>query len=76
MDDKINKEEFKKILREIPSLSMKERDYLHGAFKHDLTNGLNKLELRRKIQNLEHNQADQLDHIEVKKVKDKLLGHL
>lgn len=72
----IYKEQFKKMLWQIPELSPKERSYLEGVFQNDLRDGLNKEELRKKIYQLERNYSDDIDYKELGKLKDKLTNYL
>jgi len=79
---RIFKDEFHKILNNIPSLSPKEKDYLHQTFQHSLNDGLDAWELRQKISSLKLNQAykygeqGHLESNELEDVKRKLLDHL
>ena len=79
---RIFKEEFHKIVNNIPSLSQKEKDYLHHTFQSSLDNGLDEWELKQKITNLKFNQAykygeqGHLETDELESVKRKLLDHL
>jgi len=70
---KINREEFRKVLRSIPDLSDMERSYVEGIFQDSLKeNGISKEELQNEIRDLKHNSNDPLDSYEVEKIKRKL----
>jgi len=69
---KIKRDDFNKSLKEIKELSDKERSYVEGVFQKPLKDGISKAELKSEIKGLERNTGDQLDSIEVKRLKEKL----
>ena len=71
---RIFKDDFNKTLHGIPDISQKEREYLHQVFKNDLIDGLTEFELKEKMNKLQSNRGDILDHWELEKVKRKILG--
>ena len=76
MTKRINRYEFKRILRNIPEISQKEREYLNRVFARDLIDGLTPWELKQKIGNLYFNQKDEIDQWELAKVKNRLLREM
>lgn len=79
---RIYKDEFHKLLNQISSLSLKEKDYLHKTFEPSMNDGLDAWELKQKISSLKFNQAykygeqGHLEANELEEVKRKLLDHL
>ena len=71
---RIYKGEFNKILHGITDISPKEREYLHQVFGDNLIDGLTEFELKEKMNKLQSNKGDILDHWELEKVKRKILG--
>lgn len=73
---KIYSSDFDKALRSVSSISSEERKYLNEVFKSDLTDGLSKYELKKRIEKLRYNTNDPIDSGEVDQIKRKLLGEL
>lgn len=71
--ERIYKDEFNKILHSIADLSPEERGYLNQVFGHDLIDGLTEWELKTKINSLRYNKNDNLEQLELDKLKAKLL---
>ena len=71
-EKKIKRPEFRKAIKDIPHLSLRERQYIKGFFQDSLKDGISKRELKREMQRLRKNPHDQLDSFEVKKIKEKL----
>jgi len=76
MPRKIYTKEFNEILRSIPEISWKEREYLLKAFRSELADGLGEFELRQKIQRLKNDQSDIISSLDAEKVKNKVLERL
>lgn len=73
MDKKIYSKEFNELLRHVSDISDKERQYLDRVFSSALQGGLSLNEMREQIRRLSKNQADDIDYMELEKVKRKLL---
>ena len=72
--DRINKLEFNKALKQLPDISVEERQYLNQVFAKDLKGGLTNYELKKRIERLRRNKDDSIDSQELKNVKKKLLS--
>jgi len=70
---RIYKYEFNEILKHIPEISQKEREYLNEAFANDLVDGLTEWELRQKIEKLKFGENDPINKWDAEKVKAKML---
>lgn len=68
------KEKLKQILKEIPQLSLQEREYVIAAFSRYLKGGLEKWEAEKILKELKLNAFDILSPIEVEKIKQKILS--
>lgn len=71
---KIYRDDFKRALRKISQLSPEERHYVEGVFNDSLKDGLSKYEIEKEISRLKHVSGDPLEPLEVKKIKEKLMG--
>jgi len=70
---RINRFEFNEILRNLPNVSQKEREYLNKAFSQELLDGIDEWELKNKISKLYYNQTDGINQAELEQIKRKIL---
>lgn len=73
MNKRIYRYQFNEILKKIPEISPKEREYLNRVFRKELIDGLTLWELKQKINQLRLDKKDELDQWEIEKVRKKLL---
>lgn len=68
------KDKLEKLLREIPELSPQEREYVKALFSKVESGGIEKWEAEKLLKGMKLNFKDNLDRIEVEKVKQKILS--
>jgi hypothetical protein len=68
------KEKLEKLLREIPELSLREKEYIEACFSKFLAGGINKWEAEKIIRELKLNLKDEIDLSEIEKIKSKILS--
>lgn len=73
---RINRYELNEVLRNMPNISQKEREYLTKAFSQELLDGIDEWELKNKISKLYYNQTDGITPAELEQIKRKILGKL
>ena len=61
------------MLRMIPEISEKEREYLNEVFSGDLVDGLTEWELKQRIGHLKFDTKDPINQLDAEKVKKVLI---
>ena len=70
---RVQRKEFERLLRDIPSLSTAEREYVLGVFDRYLSDGISKEEAVRAIRELKLQTGDVIDSYEAEELHKRLL---
>lgn len=70
---RVKRKEFERIIRETPSLSVAEREYVKGIFAKYLSDGISKMEAERAIRELKLQMGDVVSTFEADELRSRLL---